>query len=665
MMDTSVLRDGALSSLLAIIDGIRPSSKILILDKALTTSLSLITSFSLLKDHGVERIFWLQASNLAEAMDWHARDKSIVYLTSCGLEQAYLVSTHAQLVIQPSQQEASINTANESAQSTSIINDTSETSDINIILVPERNLMWTHLLEENRVLGDVTLHSWPVYFLPIDTDVLSLNIPNAGFAETYLDDTLSAIHISAQAIQDLQKRFGLIGRITGKGTATRRLADMLLHKREQRRTDLAGDGNSFDHKYANIFVGTNIEHLVIVDRISDLVTPLLTQLTYQGLIDEFYKISDSGQVELPASIVSPQPSHAEGSTGLNKSEMKKTSLYSDTDTLFHTIKDVNFAVVGQSLNKIARQLQSDYEQRHEAKTVSQIKTFVSKLGGLQTIHQSLRFHTNLAEDLMAKVQGEEFNKWLEVQQNIVAETIDTSAIHAMIEELINRSSPLTMVLRLLALDCLCKGGIKEKQLLSFKHQIVQAYGHKHIVTLSRLEKLGLLFARAPSIPNNFPNLRNGLNLIVDQQDDVDPKDISFTYSGYAPLSVRIVQCVIDKISVLKPRRLANFVTSSASSLAGTAGWKGAEDIIKYIPGDLVEEQQRSESELREAKLRKILTRNTPGRDKTTTLVFFLGGVTRAEIAALRFVANKSENTNILIATTGLINGDKIMEACTS
>ena len=36
-----------------------------------------------------------------------------------------------------------------------------------------------------------------------------------------------------------------------------------------------------------------IDNLVILDRTVDLLTPMLTQLTYEGLIDEIYGISNS------------------------------------------------------------------------------------------------------------------------------------------------------------------------------------------------------------------------------------------------------------------------------------------------------------------------------------------------------------------------------------
>jgi hypothetical protein len=38
--------------------------------------------------------------------------------------------------------------------------------------------------------------------------------------------------------------------------------------------------------------------LMIIDRTVDLITPVVTQLTYEGLIDEFYGIKHSKKVLL-------------------------------------------------------------------------------------------------------------------------------------------------------------------------------------------------------------------------------------------------------------------------------------------------------------------------------------------------------------------------------
>lgn len=75
-------------------------------------------------------------------------------------------------------------------------------------------------------------------------------------------------------------------------------------------------------------------------------------------------------------------------------------------------------------------------------------------------------------------------------------------------------------------------------------------------------------------------------------------DISYTYSGYAPLSIRLVQCVAQKGEVL-----ANNGSSGASGAGGggksaeraaahpIVGWKGFEDIVNLVPGEVVDDIQ--------------------------------------------------------------------------
>ena len=49
-------------------------------------------------------------------------------------------------------------------------------------------------------------------------------------------------------------------------------------------------------------------------------------------------------------------------------------------------------------------------------------------------------------------------------------------------------------------------------------------------------------------------------------------------------------------------------------------------------------------------------------DRKVTLVYFLGGVTYAEIAALRFLQQEDHPTDYIIATTHITNGDSLIES---
>ena len=81
-------------------------------------------------------------------------------------------------------------------------------------------------------------------------------------------------------------------------------------------------------------------------------------------------------------------------------------------------------------------------------------------------------------------------------------------------------------------------------------------------------------------------------------------DISYVYSGYAPISVRLVQCVAQKGGVLSNPALdkvdkpiegesgdgAADVRSGPTKVQAhpIVGWKGFEDVLANIPGETVD-----------------------------------------------------------------------------
>lgn len=106
----------------------------------------------------------------------------------------------------------------------------------------------------------------------------------------------------------------------------------------------------------------------------------------------------------------------------------------------------------------------------------------------------------------------------------------------------------------------------------------------------------------------FANLRKPLRLLIDDNpealDEVE-NDISFVYSGYAPISVRLVQCVAQKGGVISnpaEKEKANYDVNNVSDQKKApmgkvqahpiVGWKGFEDVVNMIPGQTVEIRQR-------------------------------------------------------------------------
>jgi hypothetical protein len=66
----------------------------------------------------------------------------------------------------------------------------------------------------------------------------------------------------------------------------------------------------------------------------------------------------------------------------------------------------------------------------------------------------------------------------------------------------------------------------------------------------------------------WPTLKKAFNLIIEEIDESNPNDYAYVFSGYAPLSVRVIQTALK----------AN-------------AWKSKEDALRLLPGPFIEEFQ--------------------------------------------------------------------------
>lgn len=117
---------------------------------------------------------------------------------------------------------------------------------------------------------------------------------------------------------------------------------------------------------------------------------MCTQLTYEGLLDEFIGINhgmSSDEIKLTPAHIEVDPTLLDPNAAGSK---KRKHHLSSEDSLFSDLRDLNFAVVGSRLSRLAKKLEGDYGGAKNLKTVSQMKDFVGKLGGLQGEQQSLR-----------------------------------------------------------------------------------------------------------------------------------------------------------------------------------------------------------------------------------------------------------------------------------
>ncbi|KAK8874959.1 Sec1-like protein [Apiospora arundinis] len=641
--DTEQIKDKARKDLLYLLEAVR-GKKNLVIERSLAGPIGTVVKVSTLQDYGVDKFFFIENNNA----DTSQRNVVFMARGECA-RHAAAIAEHVKRLQRESQ------TGHE----------------FHIFWVPRRTLVADKLLEESGVLGDVNIHELPLYFFPLERDVLSLELEDS-FRDLYLSKDTTPAFLMAKALMEIQSKHGLFPRVIGKGDNAKRVSTLLARMRQE---ILAGDDTS-ETSRTGLTPSNTMESVIIIDREVDMVTPLLKQLTYEGLIDEVFKIQNN-QTDVDSTIVgavAQQPSSSTSTTppaAAPVSRKRKIQLDS-SDKLYDGLRDTNFAIVGVLLHKVARRLQSDYDSRHTSRTTAELKEFVKKLPGYQAEQQSLKIHTGLAEEIKKYTETDEFSRMLEVQQNLAAGADPSSQFDA-IEELIARDMPLAEMLRLISIYSCISGGIKSKEYDQFRRLVLEGYGYQHLLTLNNLEKLQLFLSRASPMANmipmagsgtatgtktNYTYLRKQLRLIVDEVNEHDPNDIAYVYSGYAPLSIRLVQCILQKQYLLSITR-GNGVTSTGTTTGGGAqGWRGFDEAVKHARGQTFDDLQKGEDKA--VKARALLS---GGGEKKTVFVVFVGGITFTEIAALRFIAKKEEaRRNIVICTTSIISGNKMMEA---
>uniref|UniRef100_A0A336LM58 CSON010946 protein n=1 Tax=Culicoides sonorensis TaxID=179676 RepID=A0A336LM58_CULSO len=489
--------------------------------------------------------------------------------------------------------------------------------DFYLFFLPKKSLLCEKQLQNKGVYGSISfVGELNIEFFPVDKDIISMEIKDA-YKELYIEGDLTCLHQSAMGLVAFQKLYGPFQKIYGKGKYAQNLWELTK--------TLSIDSNIMSSDKGAI------DQLIIIDRSVDLMSVLATQLTYEGLIDELFSINNT-TAYFPADKFTAQD---DDKTPAMSTADRKPIILNSGEKLYADIRDKNFNAVGGILSKTAKRIAAKLEERH-SDSVQEMKKFVENLPEVLAQKNSLGIHTSIAEMIKEKTSTSEFFDELNCEQDFMLCT-DVDKPSSFIEDLIAKKAPLRTVLRLICIQCIAGSGLKQKILDYYKREIVQVYGIETLLTLGNLERAGLIKTQTGS--RSYAVLRKTLKLTVEDSDELRPKDISYVHLIYAPLSIRIVE------NILKP-----------------AGWQGMRDILNEIPGPAFEINNYavgSTGARRGSLTSEVSTLSDTNR---VVFVFFLGGCTSAEVAALRFIASQEDNNvEFVIGTTKLVNKNSFLD----
>lgn len=656
-----------LGLLLNLLQEVNASQFILLVEESLVPLLSALTTYSTLTQHGVTALVPLNSSTHNLEHDSGA----LVFITKASPDSLVLVA-----------KSASRNVG----------------KNMTCIVVPEISPSVELIFTKFAVLGDIDIVQWPLIFVRDSTQPKILSL----FDEDSVFDPSLSVWPLVYALDSLQVHLsGAFGRTTAIGPRAVGVAKLLKEKRKEHAARLqqsktASDRGTKDHYDYNFgyasqtFSGDEIDHLIVIDRSLDVATPLLIQATYQGVLAETIGISASGSTN---TLI------ASGGDSMNKNEKHKVSLRDDA--MMGSIAELGFADACKRIYEAAKDLQQEYQNDAITKpdsTLSEIKSAVSKLGSLQSTQRVVDTHAELAAVAMAKLESPISRDAFDLQTSILKNQIANGDAVVKIQDLIFRGCSLKMVLRLICLLCIIRGGLKESILHSVLYgDILRTYGYEHLATLHYLECRGLLFTpRASSIlsslgisaftsetdskkrtkdveSGNFAQsgtlkTESGSSLDSDNQDSLNPlkglnlsEPLSQTYSwyslnktykmfpndtetvpesvayaGHVPLLARISQMAVGKIPFAKTPLEQEFFEDFSVS--------------------------KDDDASRESKLRRTLLKNSPESLPPITLVVVVGGITYAEATAIEaaITHGSQKDMRVLIASNCTITGDVLV-----
>uniref|UniRef100_T1J2P7 Vacuolar protein sorting-associated protein 33A n=1 Tax=Strigamia maritima TaxID=126957 RepID=T1J2P7_STRMM len=587
-LNLSILRETGLRELLDCLNRCT-GTKALVWDDQLIGPFGLISDYYFLKDHDVTKMYSLKPGSLP-----HSTVDSVVFLTRPKLSLMEVIADNvrkAELQSGPKK-------------------------EYNIFFVPRKSLLCEKRLKTLGVYGTFTIiGECCIELFPFDNDLISMEMENS-FKECHLENDMTSMFHVAKALMTIQALYGVIGSVYGKGKCAKHVYDLMVRMRRE---------------MANVEpqMTPQIDSLLLIDRNVDLLSPLATQLTYEGLIDEIHGIKHT-IVQFPADKFS---GNEEAGPQDLVSEPKKFT-FNSGEKLYAEIRDCHINAVGPILSKKAKLITSQFEERHSMKTIGEMKLFVSKLPEMQSLKQSISNRkyivknsstNNLIKDV---VNTDRFRDAQIVEQEFL-NGIDTDKVHPYIEACLAKKDSFIKILRLICMQSVTNSGLKPKILEYYKREILQTYGFRHLPTLENLEKVGLLTHQGSKI---YSVVRKTLRTTVEECNEQSPRDIAYVHSGYAPLSVRLAQFL------------------------GRPGWRSIADILAMLPGPTLDETQQMHVGLRKRRGSGSSSQSSTD-DQKVTIVFFLGGCTYAEIAALRFLSQLEDaTTDYIIATTNVMNG---------
>ena len=474
--------------------------------------------------------------------------------------------------------------------------------EFNIIFIPKINNECNKFLSECDFKDFFHKYNLLMDAFPLDYDLLSLE-DDFSFYDLFISQDLNNLSVLARVIIKYENLFGKIKYKYYLGSLAKKLNELLAKEESVSATlEKANDSGTFS--------------CFIFDRVNDMLTPLCSNFIYEGLIDEYFGIN-LNTAKVPSNILGKKLGEK------NKDEKTKLDL-SKNEKFYTQIKDYNFNKIKIFLNNRLKEHNKMLEESKENNDLKQIRENLLKIKLVKEERPSLINQINLADHISKSKKLPREQLFLFYEQSLLLGETPSTFFEAIDDELAKKGD-LYNIIRILSIYSLINGGIKYKIFDSLRKDIINIYGFQELFFLNNLEKLKILkYYESSNI--FYYDLNKKLKLINDSVDLNNPNDTSYSFSGYCPIFIRLIEKAFSK------------------------GWNTIKDLIKKIANEFDFPEDESQ----------IIDNNN--KDKKFILLVFIGGITYGELASIRYLNKTSDDKKFIVLTTNMINSRKILNS---
>jgi hypothetical protein len=671
----SLLKEEAKEELQDLLESTRGTRKSIVIDPQLSGLVSIVLqdSSKFWKDNGVQSVSELVLDATSPFPD-SSRDipENVIYFIRAHLPNMKLIATQIRHLARAGVR-----------------------SQFKVCFVPAQSTVCMHLLEEHIDNPDIwpriTFLEYRSGFIPFDCDLLSLEMTHV-FKQCYVDGDLSCLNTISAALNRLQQQFGLIHNVKTKGVGAKKVLQRMLHARVE---DFASNANKDSTTYnEEIQARGIIETLIIVDRETDLVSPLVTPLTYEGLVDDTFNI-ENGKIKVDASVLGTEevelggkaPATPSATAAALKSGEKVIMNLTGSDSIFMEIRNLSIERLGSYMQEKAITIRERYAtfKSNKDATLAEIHEFVKKIPKLTRDFKSLNHHIHIAEKLKQRTDSRDFRDQWQMERGMLEGEIFLDQLEEMLYADTSRTQ-LYQVLRLLCLQSGTAFGIRSNRYDYLRRTIIQLYGFQHMYTLLNLERSGLIRRKEALLvvetTTPWQLLRKTLRLIDDKVSMARPEDINYVAAGYGPLLVRLVQLMLQT-TLQQSGPLQEAMKLLPGPYIDINQGNNAEELSEILARQAVEIMSGGVNNASSALMNvmsaatdlvggnsgKVIgdftspTSASSGLTKRVAMILVIGGISYLEISALRFLSNEpSFPYRIIIATTRVMNGRTFLSA---